>query len=115
MLSVLMPYMACVSLPLLVWLTLLILLSSFIKTVSVHSWLVLKNMAWMVPIWFEISVKTQRQIWVHSRNPTSLPQPATAPTQIPVSHGMFYRKHIVETLCLPFFLLSFRLLLCCDN
>lgn len=48
-------------------------LFSFIKIVSVHSWLVLKNMGWMVPICFKISVKTHRQSWVHSRNTTPLP------------------------------------------
>lgn len=48
-------------------------LSPFIKTVSAHSWLLLKNMGWMVPICFKIKVKAHRQSWVHSRNPTSLP------------------------------------------
>lgn len=47
--------------------------------------------------------KTNRQSWVHSVNPTLLPQAATTPTQIPVNLGRFYRKHIVEKLPLPHF------------
>lgn len=74
----------------------------FIKRYSVHSWLILVNIVWMVPICLGVCAskwwKKQRQSWVYTKNPTCPSQPATTPTQIPVSLSRFCSACIAEKL-----------------
>lgn len=90
---------AGMSLILLCWMKLFFSLP-FIKRVSANSWLVLVNIVWMVPICLGVCAskwwKKQRQSWVYTKTPARPSQPATTPTQIPVSLGRFWSECIVE-------------------